>query len=92
MSAYVTQNIVVHKCHFGFLMIKLHVRVWTDSSYMLRPAVPAADGTQVWNIGGIIIGRGNLKYSPCKKTCLSATFVHHIFHMDYPGAEHRPLW
>ena len=32
VSAYATWNVVVHKCHFGFLLIKLHVRVWTDGA------------------------------------------------------------
>jgi len=30
VSAYVTWNVAVQKCHFGFLLFKLHVRVWPD--------------------------------------------------------------
>jgi hypothetical protein len=36
--------------------------------------------------------QGKSEIQSLRKTCLSATFVHHKYHMDYPGTENRPLW
>lgn len=58
------------------------------SSFILQPAVPATDCTQVWNDNW----QGKSEIQSLRKACLSATFVHHKYQMDCPGTENRPVW
>jgi len=56
------------------------------SYFLLQQAVPATDGTKIWNDNW----QGKSEIQSLKKTCLSATLVHHKYHMEYPGTENRP--